>query len=73
MRELENSIERAVVLCRSEILQLGDLPESVRAAVPPEGCGQAPTDGLFVPFGTPLEEIERLAICGTLQQTQGDQ
>jgi DNA-binding NtrC family response regulator len=32
IRELRNTIERAVTLCRHEVLDLADLPESIRRA-----------------------------------------
>lgn len=34
VRELENALERACVLCDSEIIQVADLPPQVQAAVP---------------------------------------
>lgn len=70
VRELENSIERAVVLCRGDVLQVDDLPENVAQA----SAQQAPAlgDGFFVPFGTPLEEVERRVIRETLERTGGD-
>jgi DNA-binding NtrC family response regulator len=65
VRELENVLERAVVLCRGETIGLQDLPERIVAA---EGGSQIMT----IPVGTPLEEIERLAITETLKLTGGD-
>ncbi len=65
VRELENAIERAVVLCRGERVALEDLRDRVAQA---EGSG-----GLMqIAVGTPLEEIERLAIAETLKMTGGD-
>jgi DNA-binding NtrC family response regulator len=37
IRELRNTIERAVTLCRHEVLDVGDLPESVRRAAAKAG------------------------------------
>jgi two-component system response regulator HydG len=76
VRELLHAVERAVILCRGDVLDLADLPESIRAAtsVKPGGterpAGAPPA--LVVPLGTPLEEIERLVIRETLVQTRGD-
>ncbi len=65
VRELENTIERAVVLARSTTIDIGDLPRSI--------VDNARADGEFViPFGTPLEEIERRVIRETLRMTNGD-
>jgi two-component system response regulator HydG len=70
VRQLENTIERAVVLCRGEVLQIGDLPEALQnqAAQPTS----RPGEGIFLPFGMPLEEIERRVIRETLVRTAGD-
>ena len=70
VRELENSIERAVVLCRSDILQLDDLPQPLRDQQ--DTYKAEATDGIFLPFGTPLEEMQRLVIRETLARTGGD-
>jgi two-component system response regulator HydG len=69
VRELENTIERAVVLCRTEVVGVDDLPEPLRAAT---GDGRADAGGIFVPFGTPLEEVERRLIHETLARCGGD-
>ena len=66
IRELENTIERAVVLARGETLGLDDLPEAMR----PEGSGAA--RNLVFPIGTKLRDIERVAILETLKHTGGD-
>ena len=34
VRELQHAIERAVVLCRGEVVELDDLPEAVRSSAP---------------------------------------
>jgi DNA-binding NtrC family response regulator len=66
VRELENVIERAVVLCRGEMLTSDDLPEAVVQASSP-----LPT-ALTVTIGTPLEEVEGRLIRETLRHTKGD-
>jgi two-component system response regulator HydG len=66
VRELEHAVERAVVLCRSEVIDAPDLPESVRRG--PKGAA----DQLVIPIGTPMEEIERRVIHETLRHTKGD-
>jgi two-component system response regulator HydG len=66
VRELENVIERAVVLCRGEMLTADDLPEAIVQASAP-----APS-ALTVAIGTPLEEVEGRLIRETLRHTKGD-
>ncbi|KFA92484.1 sigma-54-dependent transcriptional regulator [Archangium violaceum] len=66
VRELEHAVERAVVLARSDVLEVGDLPETVRKG-PLGSAGQ-----LVIPIGTPMEEIERRVIHETLRHTKGD-
>ncbi|MEO0814389.1 MAG: sigma-54 dependent transcriptional regulator, partial [Myxococcota bacterium] len=68
VRELENTIERAVVLSRSDVLEESDLPEAIATA---EGKARDEA-GIFVPFGTPLEEVERRLIHETLERVDGD-
>jgi two-component system response regulator HydG len=66
VRELENVIERAVVLCRNDRLSLDDLPESIRDAAASE------PSSITVSVGTPLDEVERRLIRETLRHADGD-
>jgi two-component system, NtrC family, response regulator HydG len=66
VRELEHVIERAVVLCRGELIDDGDLPESVRKG--PTGSASQ----IVIGIGTPMEEVERRVILETLRHTRGD-
>jgi NtrC-family two-component system response regulator AlgB len=62
VRELRNALERAAVLCRSDIITLEDLPDSVFREVPDNGpreAGQAAS----------LEKIEREHIMRVLAQS----
>ncbi len=69
VRELQHAVERAVVLSRGSEVDVEDLPEAVRKARP---AGPPPATVLAIPIGTPMEEIERIAIRETLRHTQGD-
>ena len=69
VRELQHAVERAVVLTRGDLVDVEDLPESVRAARPGPPAA-APV--LQVAVGTPLAEIERTVIRETLRHTRGD-
>jgi len=72
VRELHHAVERAVILCRGERVDTIDLPDPIRAQAPDAGgAGGAPSP-LVLPFGTPMEEVERLVIKRTLEQTRGD-
>ncbi len=66
VRELEHAVERMVVLCRADVIQVEDLPQAVRKG-PTGAAGH-----LILPIGTPMEEIERRVIHETLRHTKGD-
>ncbi len=74
VRELENAIERAVVLCKGNVIDVTDLPREVRAGASSiegaEPLGSA--HALTFEIGTPLEEIELRVIQETLRYTKGD-
>ena len=63
VRELENIIEQAFVLCRGGMIEMSHLPPELR-----------PTAGRDVPEGQPmsLEAIEKLFITETLQRRNGN-
>jgi len=66
VRELENVVERGVVLARSALIDVADLPEEIAGATPlPEGV-------LSVRIGTPLAEIEQRLLEATLLATKGN-
>jgi two-component system response regulator HydG len=70
VRELLHAIERAVILAPTGTVDVSDLPEAIRSAA---GAGPTPTgSALLVPLGTTMDEIERLVIRRTLEQTRGD-
>lgn len=65
VRELENAIERAVVLCRTEVIGVDDLPRAVRGA-------RGGRSFLSFEVGTPLKTVERRMIEATLRHCGGD-
>jgi DNA-binding NtrC family response regulator len=67
IRELENLIERAVLLCRDRVIDLDDLPAAVRPGERPAGK----PDPQRLP--DVLADIERQAISSALEQYQGVQ
>src|SRR5687768_9294450 len=62
VRELENAMERAVLVCKTGEIGPDDLPETLRDAPPS-------SDEFTLPPGRTLAEIERLAIVQTLVRT----
>ena len=64
VRELENCIERAVVLAKGTAITATELPPSVRALQQKEG--------LRLPVGITLEDLEREAILRTLAHCNGN-
>jgi two-component system response regulator HydG len=74
VRELQHAMERAVILTRGEVIDLGDLPDAIRSGggAPAAAPGGAAAGSIVVPLGTPLEEVERIVIRRTLEQTRGD-
>jgi two-component system response regulator HydG len=81
VRELENAIERAVVLAPGSTLREQDLPDALRVHAAAGGSTSSPPittgvegDGLTLTFrvGQTLEHIERAAMDATLRHTKGD-
>lgn len=67
VRELENAIERAVIVASGRMITVDDLPEIVR-----RGHSENLRPTLEIELGTPLEEVERRVILGTLDYTRGE-
>jgi two-component system response regulator HydG len=75
VRQLENAMERAVVLARGKTIGPGDLPPEILKAVQgAAGRGKAILDDklISIPLGTPLEVIEKQVIEETLKYSRGD-
>jgi DNA-binding NtrC family response regulator len=66
IRELENTIERAVILCPGELITPRELPPQM---VPKEEISRP---HLSPPDGLKLKDLEREAIRSTLKQTDGN-
>ncbi len=66
IRELENTVERAILLCRSEYIMPEDLPLTV------QGAQNGAQPMVSVPPGMPLKEVEREVIVQTLEETGGN-
>jgi two-component system response regulator HydG len=74
VRQLENAIERAVVLTKGDMITPGDLPPEIlnamEAAVQKTVLMDEKT--ISIPLGTPLETIEKRVIEETLRYSRGD-
>jgi two-component system response regulator HydG len=66
VRQLENVIERSVVLARDRLIDARDLPEEVG------GVKSPPRDAILALVGTPLAEIEQRLLDETLRITDGN-
>jgi two-component system response regulator HydG len=67
IRELENCIERAVIMVRTEMIVPADLPRQIQML-----SGEGKKDGLDIPCGVSLEEMEKALIVKTLAKTSGN-
>jgi two-component system response regulator HydG len=67
IRELENCIERAVVLARGEVIAPADLPPQIQAL-----SSEKEDSEVRFPSGVSLHEVERALILKTLEDTGGN-
>jgi DNA-binding NtrC family response regulator len=67
VRELENAIERAVVLCRDNVIQTSDLPRSLRA-VPTQALPELNGDSLT----EIVEGVEKQLVYSALEKSGGN-
>ena len=71
VRELENAIERAVVLCPSDTIDKSQLPP-VMLEHSTSAPSPVPVSGLVFQPGMTMAQLERAAIEATLKHTDGD-
>lgn len=64
IRQLQNCIESAVVMCSGSEIKLEDLPPTI--------SGEAGDEMISIPMGTPLEEAENIIIEQTLAANKGN-
>jgi len=69
IRELENVVERSVILCREDYDPFSDLPESIRGAED-DDLSQQVREGLR--SGMTIREMERELIIKTLDDNEGN-
>lgn len=66
IRELENAIERAVVMAKNEYIEPNDLPSNINV-----NTKESRKETFRIPSGATMKEIEKKVIIGTLQTTNG--
>jgi two-component system response regulator HydG len=67
IRELENSMERAVIMARDEVIVPADLPLQIQMLSREEGITE-----FGIPSGISLDEMERALIVKTLEDAGGN-
>jgi DNA-binding NtrC family response regulator len=73
IRELENTIERAVALARQPILMPEDLPTNVQEGVAPEWSHDpSPEEQSFFAGSPTLDEVDKRYVQYVLSRTQGN-
>ncbi len=75
VRQLENAIERAVVLCKGNFITPEDLPPEIIEAVNIKRSQKGlllDEKTISIPLGTPLEVIEKKVIEETLRHSRGN-
>ena len=69
VRELAHAIERVVLLCRSRIADVTDLPPSITQARPPDGSGSLPAS--LEASVLPIREVQRRYAAWALEKLGG--
>ncbi len=73
VRQLENAVERAVVLAPGSPIEADFLPEAVRQRATPSGMPAIPSPRAGVPFREYISEVERQLLLDTLDRVDGVQ
>lgn len=67
IRELENFIERAVIMTKEEMITPADFPPQIQSL-----SGEEEKSGISIPYGMSLEAMEKELIIKTLAETGGN-
>jgi two-component system response regulator HydG len=68
VRELENAIERAVIIAQGKMITVDDLPDAVRGVETESDARMT----LEIEVGTTVDEVEKRLIMETLAFNNGD-
>ncbi|MBI3353775.1 MAG: hypothetical protein HY034_02650 [Nitrospirae bacterium] len=70
IRELENAIERAVIMSRGEYIAPSDLPIAIQSALPSDSpLSKGGQRGVDVDAGKSIKDVEKNLIVKTLNET----
>lgn len=72
VRELQNVIERAVILAATDVIETHDLPPYLRELEASVGASSSQPGTIEIPIGASLKDVEDLLIKKTLEATSGD-
>ncbi|MEK6680709.1 MAG: sigma-54 dependent transcriptional regulator [Nitrospirota bacterium] len=73
IRELENAIERAVIMSRGEYILPSDLPIAIQSALPSDSpLSKGGQRGVDVDAGKSIKDVEKSLIVKTLNETNGN-
>ncbi|MGF1572751.1 MAG: sigma-54-dependent transcriptional regulator [Sumerlaeia bacterium] len=75
VRELRNVMENTFVFLQGDVVQPEDLPSNLKskaAKSPNDGGENQEDEGIFVPFGIPLEEVETRYLTKILDSVDGN-
>lgn len=74
VREMENAIERAVIIAAGRQIELEDLPESItrRSPTSPIHAIDEPENGIVITLPSDMDSVERRMIAATLDLNGGD-
>lgn len=73
IRELENIIERAVILCRGELIHLSDLPLPHRDRQDAAGDEESCEDITVINYEMQMQQFERQLLQKALDESEGNQ
>jgi DNA-binding NtrC family response regulator len=73
VRELQNAMERGVLFCKGAVLQVDDLPDSIRPASRPAPSVPVSLSGADKPLPERMEDVERQLIHDALVRARGVQ
>lgn len=65
IRELRNCVESAVVMCKTNMIEISDLPSNVVDS-------RRRSEGIFIPLGSTMAQAEKLVIQSTINWCKGN-
>ncbi|MDW7681845.1 MAG: sigma 54-interacting transcriptional regulator, partial [bacterium] len=79
VRELKNTIERAVILTNTSKIDFDAIPDRIRDSVESSTSATmnsietvASSDAIIIPFGSTMEDVERMVLLKTLEKVNNN-